>query len=93
MIFLTIPFPNISSEILVLDFFSYGKIAIKWYGLSYVLGIFLGWLCVVKLNKNYKKNLNKKVFDDLIIWIAVGVILGGRLGYVLIYNPVYYFEK
>tara|TARA_Y100000590_G_scaffold469993_1_gene661181 strand:+ start:2470 stop:3300 length:831 start_codon:yes stop_codon:yes gene_type:complete len=93
MIFLTIPFPNISPEILSFDFFSLGQISIKWYGLSYVLGIFLGWLCVVKLNKNNEATLSKKNFDDLIVWIALGTIIGGRLGYIFIYNPSYFFAN
>ncbi len=61
---------------------------IRWYSLAYILGIIIGWiLCKKILIKN--PDINKK-FDDYITFIIIGIILGGRLGYVLFYNLNYY---
>ena len=70
------------------DFFSF---QIRWYSIAYILGIVLGWIyCKKKLIKN-TKILN--LFDDLVTYIVVGIIIGGRLGYVLFYNFKYYLEN
>ena len=64
---------------------------IRWYSLAYIFGIALGWIyCKKKLIKD-KKLLN--LFDDLITYIIIGIILGGRLGYILFYNLKYYSEN
>ena len=64
---------------------------IRWYSLAYIFGIVLGWIyCKKKLIKD-KKLLN--LFDDLITYIIIGIILGGRLGYILFYNLKYYSEN
>ena len=57
---------------------------IKWYSLSYIFGIILGWFyCKKKIVDN--QNILKH-FDDLITYIIIGIILGGRFGYILFYN-------
>ena len=63
------------------------SLEIRWYSLSYILGIIIGWY----LAKNYflRKELKEK-FDDYVAYIIIGLILGGRLGYVLFYNLEYY---
>ncbi len=64
------------------------SLEIRWYSLAYITGISLGWI----LGKNFfisDKNLKNK-FDDLIVYIIFGIIVGGRLGYVLFYNFDYY---
>ena len=67
------------------------SIGIRWYSLAYVVGLVLGWLYC---NKILIKDKDKKnLFDDYITYIIVGIIVGGRLGYVLIYNPSYYLEN
>ena len=67
------------------------SIEIRWYSLAYIVGLLLGWLYC---NKILIKNKDiKNQFDDFITYIIVGIIVGGRLGYVLIYNPSYYFEN
>ena len=68
---------------------------VRWYSLAYIFGILAGWLYAKKIIKRLKINsgfnhLEIKDFDDLIPYIIVGIILGGRLGYVLIYNFDYY---
>tara|TARA_A100000164_G_scaffold314640_1_gene293952 strand:+ start:218 stop:991 length:774 start_codon:yes stop_codon:yes gene_type:complete len=71
--------------------FSFFSLQIKWYSISYILGIVLGWsYCKKKLIQD-NKILN--LFDDSIIYIIFGVIIGGRLGYVFIYNFKYYLEN
>ena len=70
------------------DFFS---LQIRWYSIAYILGIILGWAyCKKKLIKDTKILI---LFDDLIAYIIVGIIIGGRLGYVLFYNFKYYLEN
>jgi len=70
------------------DFFSF---QIRWYSIAYILGIILGWAyCKKKLIKDTKILV---LFDDLIAYIIVGIIIGGRLGYVLFYNFKYYLEN
>ena len=64
---------------------------IRWYSLAYIFGIIFGWLyCKKNLIKN-KKLLN--LFDDLITYLIIGIILGGRLGYVIFYNLEYYLDN
>ncbi|NBB14279.1 prolipoprotein diacylglyceryl transferase [Caulobacter sp. SLTY] len=68
-------------------------LGIRWYALAYVAGILLGWRYAVGLVKNAKlwggkpPTATQAQIDDLILWITLGVILGGRLGYVLFYQP------
>ena len=64
---------------------------IRWYSLAYIFGIIFGWLyCKKNLIKN-KKLLN--LFDDLITYLIIGIILGGRLGYIIFYNLKYYLDN
>jgi len=63
---------------------------IRWYSLAYIMGILLGWY----LAKNIFINNNiKDKFDDYLTYVIIGLILGGRLGYVLIYNFYYYLDN
>ena len=67
------------------------SLEIRWYSLSYVFGIIFGWLyCKKYLIKD--QNILKR-FDDLVTYIIVGIILGGRLGYIIFYNPIYYSKN
>ena len=67
------------------------SLEIRWYSLAYIFGISLGWLyCKKKLIKD-QNILN--IFDDYITYLIVGIILGGRIGYVLFYNLGYYLER
>ena len=64
---------------------------IRWYSLAYIFGIIFGWLyCKKKLIKD-EKLLN--LFDDLIAYLIIGIVLGGRLGYVIFYNLEYYLDN
>ena len=74
-----------------------GLIKIHWYSLAYILGILFGWwygrfIIKKKIKANDKENYIKN-FDDLISYIIIGVIVGGRLGYVIFYNSSYFIEQ
>ncbi|MGD9805642.1 MAG: prolipoprotein diacylglyceryl transferase [Hyphomicrobiaceae bacterium] len=90
---LAIPYPAIDPVAI-----SIGPVAIKWYGLAYVAGLLLGWLYIKRLLVTDRLWLGNKpplppdVADDLFAWIAIGVVVGGRLGHILLYEPGYYFS-
>jgi phosphatidylglycerol:prolipoprotein diacylglycerol transferase len=70
---------------------SLGPIAIRWYALAYIGGITIGWLYARALLKNEKfwggpAPISLLQLDDFILWVTIGIILGGRIGYVLFYN-------
>ena len=79
--------------------FSLGFIDLRWYSLAYIIGIVAGLAIIKKLN-NIKGNLiNISQLDNFFIWAVVGIILGGRIGYVIFYqinifldNPIYIFK-
>ena len=71
--------------------FNLFTIEIRWYSLSYIFGIFFGWIyCKKKLINNVEY---LKQFDDYIFYLIIGIILGGRIGYILIYNLGYYLNN
>ncbi len=78
----------------LLDF---GFMAIRWYSLAYIFGIILGWWLGKKIVKNFLLNVNFKFdlkeFDDLITYLIIAIIVGGRLGYVIFYNLEYYISN
>ncbi len=65
---------------------SFGVIQIRWYGIAYVLGFLLGIYLIKQINLGYQKRIKNKQIDDFFIWSVIGVILGGRIGYVLFYQ-------
>ena len=77
----------------------FGLFQIRWYSIAYILGIVLGWVYAIKVIIKRKKNTNnfeiikKSDFDDLIIYLVLGIVLGGRLGYVIFYNLEYYIQN
>jgi phosphatidylglycerol:prolipoprotein diacylglycerol transferase len=69
-------------------------LAIRWYSLAYIAGIMLGWWYVAREHARKPiPNLSKQALDDIIMWAVIGVIGGGRLGYVLFYKPDYYLSN
>ena len=71
--------------------FAIFNLEIRWYSLSYIFGIIFGWTyCKKKLIKN---KVIQKLFDDYIFYLIIGIILGGRIGYVFIYNSSYYLSN
>lgn len=83
-----IQFPNIDPVII-----SFGPLAVTWYSTAYVVGILIGWQYALKLIKFYDKDITQHHIDDFISWIIIGIIIGGRLGYVLFYDPGKYFAN
>tara|TARA_B100000579_G_scaffold423297_1_gene426308 strand:- start:462 stop:1229 length:768 start_codon:yes stop_codon:yes gene_type:complete len=67
------------------------SLEIRWYSLSYIFGILIAWIYCKKILIN-DKNI-KNLFDDLISYLIIGIIIGGRLGYVLFYNLKYYLNN
>lgn len=90
-----IAFPNISPEIFSITIFGI-ELALRWYALAYIIGLIMGWrIAVLAANRPalWRNNLSPieaVQVEDLLTWVIVGVILGGRLGYVLFYQPVHF---
>ena len=72
---------------------SIGPIAIRWYSLAYVVGILLGWRYMIRLIRRSPAKIESSDIDDLIVWVTLGVILGGRLGYTMFYKPGYFLHN
>ena len=85
MILSALPFPTIYPVLIAI-----GPFAIRWYALAYIAGIVLAWRLVLWLIDRGNGAWSRKDADDFVVWATVGIILGGRLGYVLFYKPEYY---
>ena len=70
--------------------FTFLVLEIRWYSIAYILGVLLGWVYIKKFI--IQDSTIKKLFDNYISYLIIGIILGGRLGYVLIYNLKYYLS-
>ncbi|HYZ47285.1 MAG TPA: prolipoprotein diacylglyceryl transferase, partial [Sphingomonas sp.] len=64
-----------------------GFFQIKWYSLGYIVGIFVGWWYLLKLLAQPGAPMARRHADDLVFYVTLGIILGGRIGYVLFYKP------
>ena len=77
----------------------FGFFQIRWYSIAYILGITLGWIyanqiiIISEKNKSSFKQISRAQFDDFIIYLIIGIVFGGRLGYVLFYNFEYYSQN
>jgi phosphatidylglycerol:prolipoprotein diacylglycerol transferase len=85
-----LPFPALDPVLI-----SFGPIAIRWYALAYIVGILLGWLyarAIIRRERLWNSPMPMTVsdYDDFVLWVTLGIILGGRIGYVLFYNPSYF---
>ena len=93
-----IPFPQISPEIFTIPVFGM-EFSLRWYALAYIVGILIGWRIVVAtiqrahLWANDTAPADPRQIEDLLTWVILGVILGGRLGFVLFYNPGHYLSN
>jgi len=87
-----IPYPAIDPVL-----FAFGPIAIRWYSLAYIFGLILGWRYIAALAKRPAPGqavaAGPEAVDDYLVWATLGVVLGGRLGYVLFYKPDFYFAN
>ena len=87
-----LPFPQINPVLV-----HWGPLAIRWYALAYIAGLVLGWLLIRRIvsDDSYWGGARRPTaasIDDLLVYCAFGVIVGGRLGNVLFYDPEYYFS-
>jgi phosphatidylglycerol:prolipoprotein diacylglycerol transferase len=92
MQFLTIAFPVFDPVA-----FSIGWFVIRWYALAYIGGIVLGWIYARSLIKKQRLwggpvPITLVQLDDFILWVTIGIIVGGRTGYVLFYNPAFFIQ-
>lgn len=91
-------FPDISSEVFSFSVFGI-ELALRWYALAYIAGLLLGWRLVVRLVKTERlwpegrAPMTPEQIEELLTWVILGVILGGRLGFVLFYKPMYYLAN
>lgn len=83
--FFAIPFPAIDPVLIEV-----GPLVIRWYALAYIAGIVLGWRLARVLVQRAPKVATPEQVDDFVTWVTLGIILGGRLGYVLFYRPGHY---
>jgi phosphatidylglycerol:prolipoprotein diacylglycerol transferase len=82
-----IPFPAIDPIAI-----AFGPLAIRWYALAYIVGLIIGWRYCLLLANRAPKLVGPRDIDDFLVWATLGVVLGGRVGFVLFYNLPYYID-
>ena len=92
-----IPFPNVSPEIVSFDIDGV-TLALRWYALAYIAGLLIGWRVILLAIRTPRiwpgaPLMTAEQLERLLTWVIAGVILGGRLGYVLFYQPGYYLQN
>jgi len=89
-----LPFPAVDPVLVVI-----GPFAIRWYALAYIAGILVGWWYMRALVRSDRlwapaqPRPSLADVDDVIVWATIGIVVGGRLGFVLFYNPLYYLQN
>jgi phosphatidylglycerol:prolipoprotein diacylglycerol transferase len=74
------------------ELFHWKFITIRWYSLGYLAGILIGWWYLLKLLDRPGAPMARRHADDMVFYATLGIIIGGRLGYVLFYSPLFYFH-
>ena len=92
-----IPFPDIAPEIFTINLGGF-SFSLRWYALAYLAGLILGWRLIVAMMRRPAlwggtPPTSPDRVDDLLTWVILGVILGGRVGFVLFYEPAYYLSN
>ncbi|MFM2355542.1 MAG: prolipoprotein diacylglyceryl transferase [Pseudomonadota bacterium] len=96
--FATIPFPDIGPDLITIPLFGQ-EFRLRWYALAYLVGLVAGWRIVVALMRRPglwpqdRAPMEPKLVEDLLTWVILGVVIGGRLGFVLFYQPSYYMTN
>ncbi len=72
---------------------SLGPFAIRWYALAYIGGLLIAWWYCRWLTTRPPRDVDPEAFDDFLLWATLGIVLGGRLGYVLFYKPGFYLAN
>ncbi len=94
--FAAIPFPDISPELFANDLGGF-HLAVRWYALGYIFGILIGWWIIARAIANPRlwrdgAPMTRVQLEALVTWMVIGIIVGGRLGFVLFYQPGYYLS-
>ncbi|EKX57078.1 prolipoprotein diacylglyceryl transferase [Cereibacter sphaeroides] len=89
-----IPFPDISPELFSIELFGV-TFALRWYALAYIAGLLIGWRLVLRMIRaerlwSFGPPMTEDQLERLLTWVILGVILGGRMGFVLFYQPAHY---
>ena len=84
---LVIPYPAIDPVLIEI-----GPFAIRWYALAYIAGLLIGWRYCLSLARRPPHVIDPAALDDFLVWVTLGVVLGGRIGYVLFYNLPFYLQ-
>jgi len=82
-----IPFPAIDPVAVAI-----GPFVVRWYALAYIAGLLIGWRYCLVLADRPPRLIERRDIDDFLVWATLGVVLGGRIGYVLFYQPGYYLQ-
>ena len=82
------PFPDIDPIAIQI-----GPLVIRWYALAYITGLVLGWRYCLRLTARPPQGVTREQIDDFLLWATLGVVLGGRLGYVAFYQPGYFIAN
>src|ERR1700716_333935 len=82
-----IPFPAIDPVAIAV-----GPFVVRWYALAYLAGLLRGWRFCLILAAGPPRLVERREIDDFLVWATLGVVLGGRIGYVLFYQPGYYLQ-
>ncbi|MDR3449059.1 MAG: prolipoprotein diacylglyceryl transferase [Alphaproteobacteria bacterium] len=70
---------------------SVGPLVVRWYALAYLAGFVLGWRWCMKMARDFPGSPPPALYDEFLTWAVIGVVLGGRIGYILFYNADEYF--
>ena len=92
MPYLILPFPQFDPVLVHI-----GPFAIRWYALGYIAGILIGWIYAKAILRSQRAwggpaPITSAEYDDFVLWVTLGIILGGRTGYVLFYNLPHFIE-
>lgn len=93
-----IPFPDIGTELFAFEIGSF-RLALRWYALAYIAGLLIGWRISLNIVRRptlwlgHNPPLQAGQLEDLLTWIIIGVIVGGRLGFVVFYQPEFYLQN
>ncbi len=83
-----IPYPNIDPVLIEL-----GPLVLRWYALAYIAGILAGWQLCIRLAGRQQAGIDRRFMDDFLFWAIIAIIVGGRVGYALLYQPGYYLAQ
>ncbi|MEM6728671.1 MAG: prolipoprotein diacylglyceryl transferase, partial [Pseudomonadota bacterium] len=93
-----LPFPTIGPDIFAVDLFGV-TLALRWYAMAYIVGILIAWWMAARAVKrpalwtDGRAPATPEQIGDVITWVIVGIIVGGRLGFVIFYEPAYYLAN